>query len=295
MDHLESILSTIVDILIPLIILIVIFRVVASALRGAQRHSGTVSDSYQGIFYVIQQQHVGVIERLGKFHSIVNPGFHVRIPIVDRVRVTRETVGPDVDIIIENHSYLDANTAIQFAQAIEPYNIMYFEEPNTPDPDTAVRLAEKINIPIASGERIYTRWQYEKYFEKNALHVAQPDIGTCGGITEVKKICDLAYIHDAAIQVHICGTPICVAAGLHVEAAIPNFVIHEHHQCNLLPDHIKLCKYDYQPVNGKYKVPELPGIGQELSDWVLTNTEYVERVTVTGKAAAWVMADVGKE
>jgi L-alanine-DL-glutamate epimerase-like enolase superfamily enzyme len=215
--------------------------------------------------------------------------------IVDRVRVTRETVGPDVDIIIENHSYLDANTAIQFAQAIEPYNIMYFEEPNTPDPDTAVRLAEKINIPIASGERIYTRWQYEKYFEKNALHVAQPDIGTCGGITEVKKICDLAYIHDAAIQVHICGTPICVAAGLHVEAAIPNFVIHEHHQCNLLPDHIKLCKYDYQPVNGKYKVPELPGIGQELSDWVLTNTEYVERVTVAGKAAAWVMADVGKE
>ncbi len=215
--------------------------------------------------------------------------------VADRVRVTREAVGPDVDIIIENHSYLDANTAIQLAQAVEPYNILYFEEPNTPDPDTAVRLAEKIRIPIASGERIYTRWQYEKYFERNALHVAQPDIGTCGGITEVKKIADLAYIHDAAVQVHICGTPISVAAGLQVEAAIPNFVIHEHHQCNLLPDHIKLCRYDYQPVNGRYKVPELPGIGQELSDFVLNGGRYVEKVTVTGKAAAWVMSDVGEE
>ena len=215
--------------------------------------------------------------------------------IVDRVRVTREAVGPDVDIIMENHSYLDANTSIQLAQAVEQYNIMYFEEPNTPDPDTAVRLSEKINIPIASGERIYTRWQYEKYFEKNALHVAQPDIGTCGGITEVTKIADLAYIHDVAVQVHICGTPISLAAGLHVETAIPNFIIHEHHQCNLLPDHIKLCKYDYQPVNGYYTVPELPGIGQELSDWTLTNTEYVEKVTVEGKAASWVMADVGKK
>ena len=80
-----------------------------------------------------------------------------------------------------------------------------------------------------------------------------------------------------------------------METAIPNFIIHEHHQCNLLPDHIKLCKYDYQPVNGYYTVPELPGIGQELSDWTLTNTEYVEKVTVEGKAASWVMADVGKK
>ena len=213
--------------------------------------------------------------------------------VVDRVRVTRETVGPDVDIIIENHSYLDANTAIQLATAVEPYNIMYFEEPNTPDPDTAKRLAEKINIPIASGERIYTRWQYEKYFKDNSLHVAQPDIGTCGGITEVKKIADLAYIHDACVQVHICGTPICIAAGLHVEAAIPNFVIHEHHQCNLLQDHIKLGKYDWQPENGLYKVPDLPGIGQEISDWVFTNMQYVEKVTVQGKSTAWVMSNVG--
>lgn len=212
--------------------------------------------------------------------------------VVDRVKAVRETVGPNVDIIMENHSYLDVNTAIQLAEAVKPYNIFYFEEPNTPDPHTAERLAQKIDIPIASGERIYTRWQYEKYFEKNALQVAQPDMGTCGGFTEVKKICDMAYVHDVAIQIHGCGSPISTAASLHMEAAIPNFVIHEHHQCNMLPSNIKLCKYDYQPVNGRFKVPDLPGLGQELSDFVLNDRENVRKVTIDGSKTMWNMAEI---
>lgn len=210
--------------------------------------------------------------------------------VIDRVAVVRKTVGDNVDIIMENHSYLDVNTAIQLAQAVKPYNIFFFEEPNTPDPHTAERLAQKIDIPIASGERIYTRWQYEKYFEKNALQIAQPDIGTCGGITEVKKICDMAYIHDCSVQIHTCGTPISIAASLQVEAAIPNFIIHEHHQCNMVHSHIKLCKNDYQPVNGKYKVPDLPGLGQELSEFVLEDRDNVRRATIDGTAASWKMA-----
>lgn len=212
--------------------------------------------------------------------------------VVERVKAVRETVGPDVDIIMENHSYLDVNTAIQLAEAVKPYNIFYFEEPNTPDPDTAVRIAEKVSIPIASGERIYTRWQYEKYFKTQSLHVAQPDMGTCGGFTEVKKICDLAYMYDVAVQIHGCGSPISTAASLQMEAAIPNFVIHEHHQCNLTPGNIKLCKYDYQPVNGRFKVPDLPGLGQELSDFVLNDRENVRKVTIDGSHTMWNMAEI---
>lgn len=210
--------------------------------------------------------------------------------VVERVKAVREAVGPDVDIIMENHSFLDMNTAIQLAAAVEPYNIFYFEEPNTPDPQTAKRLAEHINIPIASGERIYTRWQYAKYFQDNSLHIAQPDMGTCGGFTEVKKICDMAYTYDVAIQIHACGTPLSTAASLQMEAAIPNFIIHEHHQCNMVHSHIKLCKYDYQPVNGRFKVPDLPGLGQELSDFVLNDRENVVKVTVDGSAKSWTMA-----
>ena len=212
--------------------------------------------------------------------------------VVKRVKAVRETTGPDVDIIMENHSFLDVNSAIQLAEAVKPYNIYYFEEPNTPDPHTAERLAEKIDIPIASGERIYTRWQYEKYFEKNSLQVAQPDMGTCGGFTEVKKICDMAYVHDVSVQIHGCGSPISTAASLQMEAAIPNFIIHEHHQCNMLSSNIKLCKYDYQPENGRFKVPDLPGLGQELSDFVLYDRDNVRKVTVDGSQTMWKMAEI---
>lgn len=204
--------------------------------------------------------------------------------VVERVKAVREAVGPYVDIIMENHSFPDAQSAVQLARAVEPYNIYYFEEPNTPDPHTAKYISEKINIPIANGERIFTRWQYAKFFEQNTLQVAQPDIGTCGGITEVKKICDMAYVYDVAIQIHACGSPLSTAAALHVEASIPNFIIHEHHIVSTTPFNSKLCKHDYQPVNGKFKVPELPGLGNELSDFVLHECE---KVTIEKNDSAW--------
>jgi galactonate dehydratase len=206
--------------------------------------------------------------------------------VVERVKAVREAVGDKTDIIIENHSFLDAQSAVQLAAAVEQYNIFYYEEPNTPDPQTARYISSKIHIPIANGERIYTRWQYKHYFQDNTLQIAQPDLGTCGGITEVKKICDMAYAYDVSIQIHACGSPVCTAASLQVEAAIPNFIIHEHHQANLCDFNIKLCKYDYQPVQGKFKVPDLPGLGNELSDYVLKESP---KVTIEGDNAFWSM------
>ncbi len=190
--------------------------------------------------------------------------------IVGRVKAVREAF-PDIDIIIENHSFLDAQSAVQFGRAVEKYNIFYFEEPNTPDPKTNKYICDSLNIPIAGGERIYTRWQYAKYFEDQSIQVIQPDLGNCGGITEVKKICDMAYTYDVAVQIHVCASPLCTAAALHLECVIPNFVIHEHHVVNRAPYNKALCKYDYQPENGKYKVPELPGLGNEWSDFVLNS------------------------
>lgn len=185
---------------------------------------------------------------------------------VDRVAATREAAGDKVDIIIENHSNLDALSAIQFANAVEKYNIFYFEEPNTPSPKTAKYISQNISIPIANGERIYSRWQYVPYFEDMSIQIAQPDIGTCGGITEAKKICDMAHTYDVAIQVHACGTPLSSTVSTHLETAIPNFIIHEHHLCFLHKYNRDLCVYDYQPKDGKISAPELPGIGNEWSE-----------------------------
>ena len=187
-----------------------------------------------------------------------------------RLKAMRDAVGPDVDIILEIHSCLGANSAIQLARAVQDLNIFYYEEPIHPMNSSAfARVTNNVNMPVATGERSYTRWGYRDLFEKQAVAVIQPDACLAGGITETKKICDYANLYDATVQVHVCGGPVSTAASLHIETAIPNFVIHEHHTIALKKRIIELCKYDYQPVNGYFKAPELPGLGQELNDAVV--------------------------
>lgn len=195
--------------------------------------------------------------------------------IEERVSAVREAVGPAVDIIMENHSFLDSQTAVQLGRRVEKYNIFYYEEPNTPTPKMTEFIGNKINIPIAHGERIYGRWQFAQYFENSSVQVIQPDIGNCGGLTEAKKICDMAYTYDVNVQAHVCASPLSTALALHLESVIPNFVIHEHHQVCLTEYNKRLCVKDYQPVNGKFKVPELPGIGNEFSEYALTHCQTI--------------------
>lgn len=138
-----------------------------------------------------------------------------------RVKAVREAIGPNVDLIIENHSFTDSQSAAQLGNLVKKYNIFYFEEPSTPTPQLSKFVHDETGLPIANGERIYTRWQYIEYFKQNAIQVIQPDVGTCGGITEIKKICDMAHVFDVGVQVHACGSPLSTAAALHLECAIP--------------------------------------------------------------------------
>jgi mandelate racemase len=185
----------------------------------------------------------------------------------DRIKAVRDAVGPDVDVIVENHAVTDVTSSIQFARAIEEFNIFYYEEITTPLNPRLHRLAkDSINIPIASGERIYTRWGFLPFITERSLDVVQPDLGNSGGLTETKKIADLANLYEITVQVHVAGSGVIAAAALHLEAVIPNFIIHEHHQKLLMEGYKELCVHDYQPVNGYLSVPELPGIGQELTE-----------------------------
>ncbi|MDR3258644.1 MAG: mandelate racemase/muconate lactonizing enzyme family protein [Fusobacteriaceae bacterium] len=197
--------------------------------------------------------------------------------IEERISAVRNAIGPNVDIIMENHSFTDAQSAVQLGRVAQKYNIFYFEEPNTPTPKLAKYISDKLAMPIAHGERVYSRWQYAPYFENLSVQVIQPDLGNCGGITEGKKICDMAYVYDVNVQAHVCASPLSTAAALHLESVIPNFVIHEHHVNNLHPYNQELGKYNYQPVNGYFEVPELPGLGNEFSDYALTHN-YKETV-----------------
>jgi len=185
----------------------------------------------------------------------------------NRLKAVREAVGLDVDIIVEMHAFTDTTAAIQFGKMIEELGVYYYEEPVMPlNPKQMKKVADNVNIPIAAGERIYTRWGYRPFFEDGSIDVIQPDICTCGGLTEVKKICDMAHTYDVTVQIHVCGGPISTAAALQMEAAIPNFMIHELHRYALLEANTTSCKYNYVPKDGMYDVPDLPGIGQELTE-----------------------------
>lgn len=195
--------------------------------------------------------------------------------IEQRIAAVREAIGPKVDIIIECHAYCDAQGAVQIAKRAEKYNIFCLEEPCTSTPQLVKYVADNTSIPIAAGERIYTRWGYAPYFQQNAIQMIQPDLGTCGGITEARKIADLAHTYDVGVQAHGCSTPISKVAALHLEASLPNFVIHEHHMVSTTPYIRELCIHDYQPKNGRYEVPDLPGLGNEFSDFVFRHCEKV--------------------
>ena len=193
-----------------------------------------------------------------------------------RVAAIREAGGEDLDIIIEAHSLTDANTAVQVGKVLEPFRIYYFEEPTQPlNPELFRTIRNQISIPLASGERIHSRWGFRPFLESHALNVIQPDLCNTGGITEGKKICDMAQVYDVGVQLHVCGGPISNAASMQLETVIPNFIIHETHEYSMIPENISLCKYDYQPEQGFLKVPELPGIGQEVDEEILKSCEVI--------------------
>ncbi|MEZ5729105.1 MAG: mandelate racemase/muconate lactonizing enzyme family protein [Burkholderiaceae bacterium] len=129
--------------------------------------------------------------------------------VVDRITAMREAGGPDMDIILEHHSLSDTVSAVQIGKALEHLRIYYYEEPVHPlNSKSMLEIKQNLNIPIAAGERIYTRFGYRPFFEDRSIHVIQPDICLCGGITEAKKICDMGLAYDAKVQIHICRGPI---------------------------------------------------------------------------------------
>ena len=192
--------------------------------------------------------------------------------IYARMKAIREAAGPNVDIILETHSMLSGTAAIQVGRALYELDIMYHEETNAPlNPEVMKKVAQNSKIPLASGERIYTRWGFRPFIEGQILSVVQPDLCLVGGITEGKKIADYANVYDITVQVHTCGSPITTAAALHLETVIPNFIIHEHNWQAIKDYNTRLCQQDYQPVKGYYSVPQLPGLGLDLNEEAIKN------------------------
>ncbi|NCP65190.1 MAG: mandelate racemase/muconate lactonizing enzyme family protein [Paraglaciecola sp.] len=194
-----------------------------------------------------------------------------------RLQAIRDAVGDDVDIIFECHALAGTASAIQLGEMIEDIGCLFYEEPvNYLNSKIHDKVAKRVNVPIAGGERLYNRWGIRPYMEDQSIDVLQPDIGLCGGFTETKKVCDYADVYDVRIQAHVCGGPVATAASLHLETAIPNFLIHEHHTYAIKDWNRELCIQDPQPVNGFFEVTEVPGIGIDLNDKVVYRSPHME-------------------
>lgn len=182
-----------------------------------------------------------------------------------RLEAVRDGAGADVDIIVELHSYGSAGSALQIAELAQDLDILLIEEPTHYNSAHAhVKFARRSPIRVATGERLYTRWGFLEYLQADSIDMVQPDVGLVGGITEAVKIAHLAHTFDVGVQAHICGSPLATAIGMQVEAAIPNFEIHEHHTYALKACNRDLFEEDLQPVNGKFTVPTAAGLGMTL-------------------------------
>lgn len=194
-----------------------------------------------------------------------------------RMKAIRDVLGPNGEIIFECHSLPGLAPALQLGEIAEEFNCMALEEPvNYLNSKLHLPLKEKLKVPLAAGERLYLRHGIRPYLEDQTIDILQPDIGLCGGLTEAKKMCDYADMYDVQVQAHVCGGPVATAASLHLEAAIPNFIIHEHHTYAIKMFNRELCIQDFQPKQGYFEVPTEPGLGIELNDKVMMKSPRFE-------------------
>lgn len=151
---------------------------------------------------------------------------------VDRVRLIREAVGDDMDLCLELHRRMKPAEAVAFAHKVEKYTPFFLEDPIVPDNfDSMGQIANRTNVPIATGERIHTIQEFQMLFARNALAYARTSVCICGGITGARKIAAIAESHGAMIVPHNPLSPVSTAACMQVAASVENFAIQE------LPDH----------------------------------------------------------
>ncbi len=192
--------------------------------------------------------------------------------VVEQLRAVREAVGDDVELMVEIHGRLDPNTAIRLAHAIEPFRPFFMEEPVPPDSlDALARVASQVRIPLATGERLFTKYDYWPLLERQLVDIIQPDLIHVGGILECKKIAAMAEARYVSVAPHNPNGPVCSAATLHLVANIPNLSIQEMPADDYLwfarwRDELLIDPAVVQVKNGYLELPQKPGLGVDLNE-----------------------------
>lgn len=202
--------------------------------------------------------------------------------VVDRVASIREAVGDQLAIGVDFHGRVHRPMAKVLAKALEPYDLMFIEEPVLPENGESFReIADSVCTPVATGERLYSRWEFKRLFSQGGVDIVQPDVALCGGILEMRKICAMAEAYDMAVAPHAPYGPIALAATLQVDCCTPNVFIQEqslgihYNQGFDLLDFIKN-KEVFAYTDGYVALPDKPGLGLVMDE------EKVEEIAAEG-------------
>lgn len=191
---------------------------------------------------------------------------------VGRIAAVREAVGNDFGIGIDFHGRVHKPMAKILAKELEPFHPMFIEEPVLPENNEALReIAQAVSIPIATGERMFSRWQFKTLLNEGYAAIIQPDLSHAGGITECKKIISMAEAYDVAAAPHCPLGPVSLAASLQVDATCHNVIIQEqslgihYNQGSDLLDYIT-DKTIFNYKDGFASIPDGPGLGIEINE-----------------------------
>jgi len=192
--------------------------------------------------------------------------------VVDQLRAVREAVGDEIELLVETHGRLDPSAAIRLAQAIEPFRPFFMEEPTPPDSLAALaKVAGQVNIPLATGERLTTIYEYWPLLEGQLVEIIQPDVIHVGGILTCKKIAAMAEARYIGVAPHNPNGPVATAATLHLVANLPNFSIQEMPADDYLwsaswRDELLVDPSPIRVKEGYLALPAAPGLGVELNE-----------------------------
>jgi len=186
---------------------------------------------------------------------------------IETVRRYREAVGNDVDLCLEIHRRLTPAEAVVLARGIEQFHPFFYEDPILPDNFDAMEwVASKVNIPIATGERLLTIHEFDMLLKRGAVQYVRPDVCSAGGLTQCKKIAALAEAHYVGVVPHNPLSPVSTAACVQLAACIPNFALQEYPGGENKPPKSEIVQSSLKLENGFLIVPDVPGIGVELVD-----------------------------
>ncbi|MFC8080057.1 mandelate racemase/muconate lactonizing enzyme family protein [Streptomyces sp. NPDC057307] len=186
---------------------------------------------------------------------------------VSLIEAVRDAIGPDTELMLEMHGRFSPATAVRLARELAPYDPAWLEEPVPPENLRALsKVAEKVDIPVATGERIHDRIEFRELFASQAADIIQPDVGHIGGILETRKLAATAETHYVLVAPHNVGGSVLTAASLQLAACTPNFKILEHFNDFADAEIKKIVTGapEVDPETGCFEISHAPGLGVEF-------------------------------